>query len=103
VTTTFNEKCICGKRDVPLRLMKNFAKALDVKGPAFTYLSGKFPGLTFEKLKAGVFIGPQIRQLFFKMILGNFPHNYVNAGPFTSKAFTKFLLSSNLICSGGVV
>ena len=28
------------------------------------YLCGKFPRLTFEKVKAGVFIGPQIRQLF---------------------------------------
>ena len=45
-------------------LMKNFVKALDVKGPAFTYLSGKFPRLTFEKVKAGVCFGPQIRQLF---------------------------------------
>jgi hypothetical protein len=35
-----------------------------VKGPAFTYLCGEFFRLTFEKLKAGVFIGPQIRQLF---------------------------------------
>ena len=44
--------------------MKNFVKALDVKGPAFTYLCGKFPRLTFEKVKAGVFICPQIRQFF---------------------------------------
>ena len=44
--------------------MKNFVKALDVKGPAFTYLCGKFPGFTYEKVKAGVFIDPQIRQLF---------------------------------------
>jgi len=44
--------------------MKNFVKALDVKGPAFTYLSGKFPRLIFENVKGGVFIGPQIRQLF---------------------------------------
>jgi len=34
--------------------MKKFVKALDVKGPAFTYLCGKFPRLTFEKVKAGV-------------------------------------------------
>jgi len=47
-----------------LGLMKNFVKALDVKGPAFTYLCGKFPRLTFEKVNTGVFIGPQIRQLF---------------------------------------
>ena len=49
---------------IKLGLMKNFVQALDVKGPAFTYLCGKFPRLTFEKVKAGVFIGPQIRQLF---------------------------------------
>ena len=40
--------------------MKNFVKALDVKGPAFTYLCGKFPRLTYVKVKASVFIGPQI-------------------------------------------
>jgi len=42
----------------------NFIKALDVKGPAFTYLCRKFPRLTFEKVNAGVFIGVQIGQLF---------------------------------------
>jgi len=47
-----------------LGLMKNFVKVLDVKGPAFTYLCGKFPRLSLEKVKAGVFIGPQFRQLF---------------------------------------
>jgi hypothetical protein len=41
--------------------MKDFVRALDVKGHAFTYLSGKFSRHTFEKIKAGVFIGPQIR------------------------------------------
>jgi len=35
-----------------------------LKGPVFTYLCEKFPKLTFEKVNAGVFIGPQIRQLF---------------------------------------
>ena len=49
---------------IKLGLMKNFVKALDVKGPAFTYLCGKFPRLIYEKVKAGVFVGPQIRQLF---------------------------------------
>ena len=45
---------------IKLGLMKNFVKALDVKGPAFTCLCGKFPSLTYEKVKASVFIGPQI-------------------------------------------
>ena len=49
---------------IKLGLTKNFVRALDEKGPAFTYLGGKFPRLTFEKVKAGVYIGPQIRQLF---------------------------------------
>jgi len=49
---------------IKLGLMKNFVKVLVVKVPAFTYLCGKFPRLTFEKVKAGVFIGPQVRQLF---------------------------------------
>jgi len=49
---------------IKLGLKKNFVKALDVNGLAFTYLCGKFPRLTFEKVKTGVFIGPQIRQLF---------------------------------------
>jgi len=44
--------------------MKNFVKPLGVKGPAFTYLCGNFPRLTYGKIKVGVFIGPQIRQLF---------------------------------------
>ena len=44
--------------------MKNFVKALDVKGPAFTYLCGKFPRFTFDKVKAAVFICPHIKQLF---------------------------------------
>jgi hypothetical protein len=49
---------------IKLRLMKNFVKALDVKVPAFTYLCGKFSRLPFEKVKADMYIGPQIRQLF---------------------------------------
>jgi len=49
---------------IKLGLMKNFVKALGVKGPAFTYLCGKFPRLIFEKVKGGVFFGPPIRQLF---------------------------------------
>jgi len=49
---------------IKLGLMKNFVKVLDVKVLALTYLCGKFPRLTYEKLKADMFIGPQIRQLF---------------------------------------
>jgi hypothetical protein len=43
--------------------MKNFVKALDRNGPAFSLCCGKFPRLNME-IKAGVFIGPKIHQLF---------------------------------------
>jgi hypothetical protein len=44
--------------------MKTFVKELDRNGPAFSFLCEKFPRLVMEKIKAGVCIGPQIRQLF---------------------------------------
>ena len=48
---------------IKLSLIKQFTKALDKDGGCFTYLCHAFPGLTIEKLKAGIFDGPQIRQL----------------------------------------
>ena len=48
---------------IKLSLSKQFTKALDKDGDCFTYLCQAFPGLTIEKLKAGIFEGPQIRQL----------------------------------------
>ena len=43
--------------------MKQFPKALDKDDDCFTCLCQAFPGLTMEKLKAGTFVGPHIRQL----------------------------------------
>ena len=43
--------------------MKQYTKALDFEGSCFRYLCQVFPGLSMEKLKAGIFDGPQIRQL----------------------------------------
>ena len=49
---------------IKLGLMKNFVKAMDPKGQGFLYLKEKFGNvLTDAKLKAGIFVGPQIRQL----------------------------------------
>ena len=48
---------------IKLGLIKQFTKALDKDGDCFTYLCLAFPGLAIEKLKAGIFDGPQIRQL----------------------------------------
>ena len=49
---------------IKLGLMKNFVKVPYRNGLAFSILCEKFPRLSTETIKAGVFIGPQIRQLF---------------------------------------
>jgi hypothetical protein len=46
-----------------LGLMKNFVKAMNQEEAAFTYLREMFPRLNEAKLKEGIFIGPQIRDL----------------------------------------
>ena len=43
--------------------MKQFVKALNKEGECFKYICKFFPRLSSEKLKAGIFDGPQIRQL----------------------------------------
>ncbi|KAI6656622.1 hypothetical protein LOD99_1417 [Oopsacas minuta] len=43
--------------------MKQFIKSLDKDGPCFKYICRSFPGMSNEKLKAGIFDGPQIRSL----------------------------------------
>ena len=47
-----------------LGLMKNFVKALDHHGRGFQYLSENFANEKRDvKLKAGVFVGPNIKDL----------------------------------------
>ena len=43
--------------------MKQFVKALDKDGDCFQYICKSFPSLSNEKLKTGIFDGPQVRQL----------------------------------------
>ena len=43
--------------------MQQFTKVLDQDDNCFKYFCKKFPSLTNEKMKAGVFHGPQIRQV----------------------------------------
>jgi len=43
--------------------MKNFVKAMDKDGEGFRYLKSKFPRISDAKLKEGIFVGPQIREL----------------------------------------
>ena len=44
-------------------LMKNFVKVLHKNGAAFQHVSTVFPGLSAAKLKEGIFVGPQIREV----------------------------------------
>lgn len=49
---------------IKLGLMKNFVKAMDTKGTGFLYLKETFGNvLSDAKLKVGIFVGPQIRQV----------------------------------------
>ena len=48
---------------IKLGIMKQFVKALEKDSDCFKYICMQFPGLTIEKLKAGIFDGPQIRKL----------------------------------------
>ena len=48
---------------IKLGLMKNFVKALHKNGAAFQHLSIVFPALSAAKLKEGIFVGPQIREV----------------------------------------
>ena len=43
--------------------MKNSVKALHKSGAAFQHLSTVLPGLSAAKLKEGIFVGPQIREV----------------------------------------
>ena len=48
---------------IKLGLMKNFVRGMDKEGAGFKYLKFKFPKTSDAKLTAGIFIGPQIREL----------------------------------------
>jgi hypothetical protein len=43
--------------------MKNFVKAMDRNGYGFQYLKLKFPILSDGRIKEGIFVDPQIREL----------------------------------------
>jgi hypothetical protein len=50
---------------IKLGIMKQFLKAFPKTGNFFKYLCKRFPQLSEAKLKEGVFVGPDIRQLMF--------------------------------------
>ena len=43
--------------------MKNFVKGMDKIGRGFEYVRNEFPNVNDAKIKEGIFIGPQIREL----------------------------------------
>jgi hypothetical protein len=49
---------------IKLGLMRNFVKATVQTGSVFKNLAEKFPQLSEAKIKEGVFVGPQIHNLF---------------------------------------
>ena len=58
-----SEKIILPPLHIKLGIMKQFVKALNRDGACFRYLCNAFPGMSMEKIKAGIFNGLQIRQL----------------------------------------
>lgn len=46
-----------------LGLMRNFMKAMDKTDKGFQRLKEKFPYISDAKLKEGIFVGPEIRQV----------------------------------------
>ena len=48
---------------IKLGLIKQFVKQLDTEGEAFKYIQQLFPKLSEAKIKAGVFVGPEVKRL----------------------------------------
>ena len=90
-----SKKILLPPLHIKLGLMKNFVKAMDKSKAAFEFLIKKFPSLSEAKIREGVFVGPQIRELFqdaefdqvlkgkekrawntFKLVATNFLGNY---------------------------
>ena len=57
------EKIYLPPLHIKLGFMKNFVKGTDKTGRGFENVSNKFPNVSDAKIKEGLFIGPQIREL----------------------------------------
>ncbi|GBN94133.1 hypothetical protein AVEN_56084-1 [Araneus ventricosus] len=57
------EKILLPPLHIELGLMKNFVEAMDCGGSGLQYLRLKLPKVSEAKIKEGIFVGPQIRQL----------------------------------------
>ena len=71
--------------------MKNSVKAINQEEAAFTYVREKFPRLNEAKLKEGIFIGPQIRNLikdeYFDKLLQGYEKAIWDSFKFVVKGF----------------
>ncbi|KAL6465610.1 hypothetical protein MHYP_G00257430 [Metynnis hypsauchen] len=56
-------KVLMSPLHIKLGLIKQFVRALDKESRAFNYLQDLFPKLSEAKIKAGVFVGPQIKKI----------------------------------------
>jgi hypothetical protein len=50
--------------NIKLGLLNRFLKAMDKDSEGFSHLRQKFPKRSEAKMKEGIFVGPQIKQLF---------------------------------------
>ena len=84
---------------IKLGLIQQFTKALNKDGNCFSYLCHVFPGLFIEKLKCGIFDGPQVRQLIrdleFKKSMTEFKSEAWKAFVLVVKNFLDNIKASN--------
>jgi hypothetical protein len=67
-----SKKVLLPPLHIKLGLVKKSVKVFDKSGKGFLYLRNKFPNLTDFKVKEGIFVGPQIRNLcFIRISKGN--------------------------------
>jgi len=57
------EKIYLPPLHIKLGLMKNLVKGMDTTGSRLEYVRNKFPNVSETKIKEGIFIGPQMREL----------------------------------------
>jgi len=57
------EKIYLPPLHIMLGLMRNFVKTMNETGRRFEYVVNKLPNVSDAKIKEGIFIGPQIREL----------------------------------------
>ena len=89
------EKVLMPPLHIKLGLMKQFVKKLDDKIRSFWIFKKNFPKLSEPKVKAGVFDGPQIRQIFVDEKFPNLLNRAQKASWDSFKAVVSGFLGNN--------